>query len=150
MGEMAGRKTGRTRSEHGVLLEAADRLIGARLRELRRARGLTQAALGELAGVASQQVAKYETGENALTASRLWLVGRALGVEAAVFFRGIDALLAADAEADARAAGQDEAVAHTIRTSEESVQLAELFRRISNRRTRELLLTLSRELARNG
>ncbi len=137
------------RSDQVELLALADRQVGARLRDLRRARGMTQAALAELVGVASQQVAKYETGENAIAASRLWIIARALGVETHVFFDGMERLLAAaDASADASASG--EAVARALEVQQEGVQLADVFRRISNRRTREMLLVLSRELARNG
>ena len=140
--------TGR-RADQVELLALADRQIGARLRDLRRARGMTQAALAELAGVASQQVAKYETGVNGFAAAGLWIVARALGVETQVFFEGMERLLAAGGEASDASAGA-EAVLRALEAQQEGVQLADIFRRISNRRTREMLLTLSRELARNG
>ena len=134
--------TARDRADRMALLAEVDRQIGARLRDLRRARGLTQAAVGEVVGVASQQVAKYETGDNAIAASRLFLLAGALGVEAGVFFEGLDQLLAGGA-----AGARNADVTRAIEAQQEGVELASVFRRISDRRTRALLLTLSRELA---
>jgi DNA-binding XRE family transcriptional regulator len=49
-----------------------DRHVGARLRELRVAAGLSQSALADLIGVTYQQAHKYESGVNRISASRLF------------------------------------------------------------------------------
>ena len=136
------RKTGHSGSE--ATLSTIDRHVGARIRARRRELGLSQAALGEKAGVASQQIAKYETGENGVPASRLWMIARAISLGAERLFEGLDARLAG--EADDLSAGPEPSVRRGG-VLDDSDQLAEAFRRISNPRTRELLMVLSRELA---
>jgi transcriptional regulator with XRE-family HTH domain len=59
---------------------ALDREIGARLRYARKARGMTQSALGAVLGVSFQQVQKYEQGRNRISASSLILFSRVLSV----------------------------------------------------------------------
>ena len=51
--------------------KAFDREIGARIRQARRLRGLSQSDLGRLLGVTFQQVQKYERGTNRVPLSRL-------------------------------------------------------------------------------
>jgi len=62
--------------------EKIDRGIGARLRHVRKLRGLTQAQLGETLGVTFQQIQKYERGSNRISTSALILLARALDVSA--------------------------------------------------------------------
>lgn len=57
-----------------------DRHVGARVRALRTGRGMSQEVLGHLLGVSPQQIYKYETGRNGLSATRLWHVAAILGV----------------------------------------------------------------------
>ncbi|PZO03839.1 MAG: transcriptional regulator [Alphaproteobacteria bacterium] len=64
--------------------------VGERLRALRRAARLTQTALGNRIGVTFQQVQKYENGSNRMSASRLWLVARCLGVPVSALFSDYD------------------------------------------------------------
>jgi transcriptional regulator with XRE-family HTH domain len=67
-----------------------DRHVGARLRERRVVLGLSQQQLAALLGVTFQQVFRYETGLNRLSAGRLPAIARALGVEVAYFFAGLE------------------------------------------------------------
>jgi transcriptional regulator with XRE-family HTH domain len=69
---------------------ALAREIGARLRYARKARGMSQSALGAAIGVSFQQVQKYELGTNRLSASALVLVARVLNVSPRELL-GIDA-----------------------------------------------------------
>lgn len=48
-----------------------DRTVGLRITTLRKARGLSQTALGTAIGVTFQQVQKYEKGQNRVGAGRL-------------------------------------------------------------------------------
>lgn len=52
---------------------------------------MTQQRLAELVGIKFQQIQKYETGANRVSASRLWDIADALGVEIGFFFEGIKA-----------------------------------------------------------
>jgi transcriptional regulator with XRE-family HTH domain len=66
-----------------------DRHVGGQLR-LRRAQiGMTQAELGSKLGLSFQAVQKYETGENRVSASRLYKLARLLEVSPAYFFEGL-------------------------------------------------------------
>ena len=60
------------------------RLIGER----RKALGWSQLALAECVGVSWQQISKYETGANRVSAGRLAELARALNVTPAYFFEG--------------------------------------------------------------
>ena len=63
-----------------------DRLVGQRIKMLRKSKGISQSALGRALGVTFQQIQKYENGVNRVGASRLSEVGRALEVPVATFF----------------------------------------------------------------
>ena len=64
----------------------ADHIVGVRIRTLRKARGLSQSALGTAAGVTFQQIQKYENGRNRVGASRLQELARALQVPVSALF----------------------------------------------------------------
>ncbi|GGD88029.1 hypothetical protein GCM10011390_03510 [Aureimonas endophytica] len=64
--------------------------VGNRLRLLRLQKGLTQEDLGTLVGVSYQQIQKYETGSNRISASRLYLISCQLGVGPEYFFEDLD------------------------------------------------------------
>ena len=53
-----------------------------RLRQLREDRDMTQAELAAMLGTTRQQVGKYETGRQEMTAGKLAALCRALGVSA--------------------------------------------------------------------
>ena len=64
------------------------RLISMRRTSLK----LTQADLGRAVGVTSQQIQKYESGENAVNASRLGIIANALKVPVCYFYPDENAL----------------------------------------------------------
>ena len=71
--------------------------VGKRIRHRRWVSGTTQQQLADKVGIKFQQIQKYETGMNRVSASRLWDIAAALGVEVAFFFEGLDGdLLVAD------------------------------------------------------
>lgn len=70
-------------------MNTVDVLVGKRIRARRTALGLTQAELGQAIGVRFQQVQKYETGANRVSASRLWAIAEFLDVDVVFFFDGI-------------------------------------------------------------
>lgn len=63
-----------------------DRLVGVRITALRKAKGLSQTALGNAVGVTFQQVQKYEKGQNRVGAGRLREIARLLEVPVSAFF----------------------------------------------------------------
>ena len=52
--------------------------------------GITQQQLAEGVGIKFQQIQKYETGMNRVSASRLWDIAEALEVPVGFFFDGLD------------------------------------------------------------
>ena len=64
--------------------------VGAKIRQRRWLVGMTQQQLAEQVGIKFQQIQKYETGANRVSASRLWDIGKALGAPVAYFFEGLD------------------------------------------------------------
>ncbi|WP_323766761.1 helix-turn-helix transcriptional regulator [Marinovum sp.] len=65
--------------------------VGKRVRHRRWLVGMTQQQLAEHVGIKFQQIQKYETGANRVSASRLWDIADALDVPVSFFFEGIDA-----------------------------------------------------------
>lgn len=66
-----------------------DAHVGKRIRHRRWMIGMTQQQLADKVGIKFQQIQKYETGMNRVSASRLWDVADALGVTIAFFFEGL-------------------------------------------------------------
>ncbi|WP_166418404.1 helix-turn-helix domain-containing protein [Cochlodiniinecator piscidefendens] len=63
--------------------------VGKRIRHRRWMVGMTQQQLAEDVGIKFQQIQKYETGMNRVSASRLWDISETLGVPVAYFFEGL-------------------------------------------------------------
>lgn len=64
--------------------------VGGQLRSQRVLYGLSQSELAKLLDITFQQLQKYETGSNRMSASRLWHASRVLGVPVSFFFEGLD------------------------------------------------------------
>ncbi|MFD1342399.1 helix-turn-helix domain-containing protein [Litorisediminicola beolgyonensis] len=63
--------------------------VGKRIRHRRWLVGMTQQQLAERVGIKFQQIQKYETGANRVSASRLWDISDALQVPVSFFFEGL-------------------------------------------------------------
>ena len=63
--------------------------VGKRVRQRRWMVGMTQQQLAERVGIKFQQIQKYETGANRVSASRLWDIARVLEVPVNFFFEGL-------------------------------------------------------------
>jgi transcriptional regulator with XRE-family HTH domain len=107
-----------------------DLLIGRRMRERRLMLGITVQELAAVLGLPYQQLHKYETGANRLSAGRLYRLAEALGVEVAYFFEG----------------GEGEPAAPTAQRRM-LLELVRNFSRIPDRRQQEALARLARTLA---
>ena len=67
-----------------------DSHVGKRIRHRRWLVGVTQQQLAEKVGIKFQQIQKYETGANRVSASRLWDIAEALDVDVSFFFAGME------------------------------------------------------------
>jgi len=64
--------------------------VGKRVRHRRWLIGMTQQQLAEQVGIKFQQIQKYETGANRVSASRLWDIADTLDVPVSFFFEGLE------------------------------------------------------------
>ena len=64
--------------------------VGKRIRHRRWLVGMTQQQLAESVGIKFQQIQKYETGANRVSASRLWDIAASMDVDVSFFFEGIE------------------------------------------------------------
>ena len=65
---------------------AVDKYIGARMREQRLALSISQEQLGRKLGVSFQQIQKYESGKNRVSAARLYSICKVLNVSLSSMF----------------------------------------------------------------
>lgn len=64
--------------------------VGKRIRQRRWMIGMTQQQLAEHVGIKFQQIQKYETGMNRVSASRLWDIAESMNVPVSYFFEGLE------------------------------------------------------------
>lgn len=118
-------------------IQDADRLdteIGGRLRQARKARGLSQTQLGESIGVTFQQIQKYERGTNRISSSALILLSRTLQIS--------------PLELMGEAVDGRKEMDWDLLGAEGADQLLRLYREIGSPRLRRIVVDLARELAR--
>jgi len=113
-----------------------DRNVGLRLSTIRKARGLSQTALGKAIGVTFQQVQKYEKGQNRIGAGRLQTIARFLEVPLS------------DLYGEEGTQGTDEAFAFLNEPG--AIELLRLYAGIENADTRRSVLTIVRAAAKIG
>ncbi len=76
--------------ENPEMPHPVDLYVGARVRSLRVLRGVSQTELAQKIGNSFQQVQKYETGSNRISASKLHSISKILDVQPNYFFEGVD------------------------------------------------------------
>ncbi len=72
------------------LAKRVDEYVGERIRQRRTLLGLTQEQLATALEISYQQVQKYETGANRVSAGRLYEIAKHLDVEIGFFFDGLE------------------------------------------------------------
>jgi transcriptional regulator with XRE-family HTH domain len=108
--------------------------VGKRVRHRRWMVGMTQQQLAEKVGIKFQQIQKYETGMNRISASRLWDIAEALSVPVNYFFEGMNA----DADADASAPETQGAMPGDILADKEALELIRSYYAIPENQRRRL------------
>jgi len=96
---------------------------------------MTQQQLAEKVGIKFQQIQKYETGMNRVSASRLWDISDAFSVPVSYFFDGMDH--AADA-ADDTVADAPNAPPSDILSDKEALELIRSYYAIPENQRRRL------------
>lgn len=83
---MKGCESPKRRLDRASRSHALDAVIGQRVRLARLLAGISQSALGKECGTTFQQIQKYENGTNRVSASRLYLIAKALNQPLIYFF----------------------------------------------------------------
>jgi transcriptional regulator with XRE-family HTH domain len=109
--------------------------VGLQVRLRRKELKISQEKLAEALGLTFQQVQKYERGANRISASKLYEIARALQVPIGWFFEGLTV-----------GGGGEAPFAHSFLTTQEGVDLANLFPRVSRRRVRRRIVELVRAM----
>ena len=140
-GKDSGRKTYRSEPRKPNPIDVH---VGGRMRRRRQEIGLQIEALADMLGLAYQQVHKYETGENRISASRLYEGSRILSVPITWFYEDIRPSEAAPAPG-----GEQPPVPASPSGSSPSewVRLLQLFQRIDDPRRRKMLLEMAALIA---
>ncbi|MDB5369953.1 MAG: transcriptional regulator [Roseomonas sp.] len=110
----------------------SDSAVGKEIRQCRRSAGMTQKQIAAIIGVTGAQLHRYETGATRIAASRLIAIANALGVRP-------DSLLAAASSLDG---GHRNMVPPN--TSEEIIELIQMFGSITDPRHRSALVAVAR------
>ncbi|MEM8629642.1 MAG: helix-turn-helix transcriptional regulator [Pseudomonadota bacterium] len=105
--------------------------VGKRVRHRRWMVGMTQQQLAERVGIKFQQIQKYETGMNRVSASRLWDIAEALDVPVEFFF---DGLPGSSSETEAKKA----AIPGDILADKEALELVRSYYAIPENQRRRL------------
>jgi transcriptional regulator with XRE-family HTH domain len=69
---------------------AYDDHVAKRIRMARKARGMSQTEFGDPLGISFQQIQKYESGKNRVSAGRLFEMANLLEVDISYFFEGLE------------------------------------------------------------
>ncbi|WP_439634996.1 helix-turn-helix domain-containing protein [Oceanicaulis sp.] len=72
------------------MTNAIDAHVGQRIRFRRKLLQMTQEKLAQAVGIRFQQIQKYETGANRVSASRLFEIAEALDVPVQYFYEGLE------------------------------------------------------------
>lgn len=127
-----------TKSETTRLPDSTDAWVGARIALRRAALGVSQTDLARRIGVSFQQLQKYESGSNRISASRLHRIALALGAPVGDFFP----------PARPEAPSTDLGVLRFMTATREGRAVAEAFPLIEDRRCRAAVARIVTALAR--
>ena len=116
-----------------------DQIVGNKVREVRKSRGLTMKQLASHLGVSYQQVQKYEIGSNRIPVSRLATIAQLLGVSVGMFY---------DQVPGQHFAEQDQQGFSILSTDEERLLAA--FSAISSPEARKSLLAVADQMAQSS
>ncbi len=119
-----------------------DHHVGKRIRRGRRLLGLTQQQLAEAVGIRFQQIQKYESGANRVSASRLFEIAEALDVPVQYFYDGVQSGVVS-------AVPEGDQIAPDILSQKETLDLIRAYYKL-NERPRRRLLELARSLDPEG
>lgn len=108
--------------------------VGKRIKEVRILRGRSQSEIARELEISFQQIQKYESGKNRISASRLFELSQLFGIPTSFFFDGLEE-------------GADQSMQPM---DTETARIASAVAQISNQRTKSLLISLVQEITREA
>lgn len=121
-----------------------DRSLGARLRDRRTERGLSQEALADQLQVDPEEIDLYESGTKRMSADRLLRIAKALGVRPVYFFGFTGA---SGRDADDIPQHDCEGMGGYLNLPDQGLRLHRAFAGVKNSVLREAIVTLVVEMA---
>ncbi len=128
---------------------AVDEHIGQRLQLRRTMMGLSQKDLAKKCGVTFQQIQKYETAGNRVSAARLFELSTLLETPVSFFFTGLPGNMPEETRAS-RSLHVAEQTANDPLGKNESLQLINLYWKLPNDETRQMIMKLMKTLNGNA
>lgn len=119
---------------------AVDEHIGQRLQLRRTMMGLSQKDLAKKCGVTFQQIQKYETAGNRVSAARLFELSTLLETPVSFFFTGLPGNMPEETKASRSLTANDPL------GKNESLQLINLYWKLPNDETRQMIMKLMKTL----
>ena len=120
--------------------------VGQRLRARRVMLGLSQEAVGNGVGVASQQVQKYEKATNVMNAIRLYEFAQFLKVPIAYFYEGLEGIKESEQSGFAEEKAQFNANFKAA-TDRETLEVLKSFKRIKDHLLRKRIADMLRAMS---
>lgn len=126
------------------VIDAIDSHVGSRIRFRRTTIGISQTGLAEHLGLTFQQIQKYESGANRISASKLYRTACFLACPISYFFEGLSNPAPQQSGDTHRRA---EMILSHFLSKSEGLEMAVEFPKIENRRVRRQLVRLVRSIA---
>ena len=122
-------------------IHPVDKFVGAKVRMARLNENLSQTELAEKLGITFQQVQKYESGKNRISASRLYDIAHIVNSDVAYFFAEYDNGVIKD---DASQSGAVNAYDYI--STPEMINLIQAFNKIEDINIRKAVVNLVRSM----
>ncbi len=126
-----------------------NRIIGQKIKLLRKSWGLSQIELAEKIGISFQQVQKYEKGATMISVMRLHQIAKVFGADISHFFdKDKKVLMVSDASLEYMNEGNE--INRFKPLNKDEITLLKLFRKIDNKKLRESVFKQLRGIAEMG
>ena len=125
---------------------AIDEHIGQRIQLRRVMLGLSQKDLANVCGVSFQQIQKYETAGNRISASRLFELSTAMETPVSFFFRGLPGNMPEETRSGRRPMRVSDGGADDPLSKNESLQVVNLYWRLANDDQRKIVMKMLKTL----
>ncbi len=112
-----------------------EKLIGQKIRELRKRKRISQMDLAERIGLSFQQIQKYEKGISKISVSRLQQIAKALNVDVCIFFEE-------ESNKNSHIMEDEQKYVSTPYLDKRERELISLFRSIDNKMIKEGIILL--------